>query len=129
MMLINKNSVNECMLTLAEKTTLTNVYYLVELTNDSTKVVKYFIAPDSSSNKYRYNLLQITEDTVENLTQGVVSLTVGDGRYKIYEQASSTNLDPTGLNVVEIGKYTCYEVATDLAAFTGEQTTYTEFNG
>ena len=43
MILINKNTTNKVILTLSEKTTLTNAKYLFEVTNDMSNAVKYFI--------------------------------------------------------------------------------------
>ena len=51
MILINKNTTNKVILTLSEKTTLTNAKYLFEVTNDMSNAVKCFIAADISTNK------------------------------------------------------------------------------
>lgn len=130
MILINKNSSNNCILTLSERTTLTNVKYLFEFTNDSTKEVKTFISADISLNKLRYNEFVIIENATENLLNGTVSLTVGDWKYNIYEQTSSTNLIVANSGaLVENGKVEVKGTVTNLAEFTGEQITYKEFNG
>ena len=130
MILINKNSVNTCILTLSERTTLTNAKYLFEFTNDSTKQVKTFICADVSTNKLRYNEFLIEENATENLLIGKVSLTIGDWKYNIYEQTSSTNLVVANSGaLVENGKVEVKGTSTNLAEFTSEQTIYTEFNG
>jgi hypothetical protein len=130
MILINKNSVNTCILTLSERTTLTNVKYLFEFTNDSTKQTKTFLCADVSTNKLRYNEFLIEENTTENLLIGKVSLTIGDWKYNIYEQTSTTNLVVANSGaLVENGKIEVKGTSTDLAEFTSEQTIYKEFNG
>lgn len=130
MILINKNSSNEVVLTLSEKTSITSPTYLFEFTNDSTKQTKVFISVDYSNNKERFNVFNIIETSTEVPLTGRVSLTIGDWKYNIYQQASTTNLvvaNASGL--VENGRVEVKGIETDLNEFTGEQTTYKEFNG
>lgn len=130
MILINKNSTNEVVLTLSEKTSITSPTYLFEFTNDSTKQTKVFISADYSNNKERFNVFNIIETATEVPLTGRVSLTIGDWKYNIYQQASTTNLvvaNASGL--VENGRVEVKGIETDLNEFTGEQTTYKEFNG
>ena len=130
MILINKNSTNTCILTLSERTTLTNAKYLFEFINDSTKQTKTFLCADISTNKERCNEFVITENATENLLTGTVSLTIGDWKYNIYQQTSSTNLIVANSGaLVENGKVEVKGTTTNLSEFTGEQTTYKEFNG
>lgn len=130
MILINKNSSNTVVLTLAERTTLTNVVYLFEFIKDgSTGNPKYFIVQDISVNKLRYNEFNIIESTTENLLIGRVNLSVADYKYNIYEQTSTTNLSPVGLNKVEEGKVQVKTIATSLSEFNGQQNTIVSFNG
>lgn len=130
MILINKNSSNEVVLTLSEKTSITSPTYLFEFTNDSTKQTKVFISADYSNNKERFNVFNIIETATEVPLTGRVSLTVGDWKYKIYQQASTTNLvvaNASGL--VENGRVEVKGTETNINEFTGEQITYKEFNG
>lgn len=95
-------------MTLTEKTTLSNPYYLMRLINDTTRQEKVFLlAADLSSYTYRYNQFTVTETSgTEILTSGTVSLApTGFWTYEIYEQASSSNLTlgATGA-MVEQGK-------------------------
>ena len=130
MILINKNSSNTCILTLSERTTLSNAKYLFEFINDSTKQTKTFLCADISTNKERCNEFVITENATENLLTGTVSLTIGDWKYNIYQQTSSTNLIVANSGaLVENGKVEVKGTSTNLSEFTGEQTTYKEFNG
>lgn len=129
MILINKNSANTCILTLSERTTLTNAKYLFEFINDSTKETKTFLCADISTNKERCNEFVITENTTENLLTGTVSLTIGDWKYNIYEQTSTTNLVVANSGAkVENGKVEVKGTSTNLAEFTNAQATYKEFN-
>lgn len=129
MILINKNSANTCILTLSERTTLTNAKYLFEFINDSTKETKTFLCADISNNKERCNEFVITENATENLLTGTVSLTIGDWKYNIYEQTSTTNLVVANSGAkVENGKVEVKGTSTNLAEFTNTQATYKEFN-
>ena len=95
-------------MTLQEKTTLDSPYYLMELRDDEKLNYHYIILPeDESENKARYNQFSIVDNTDPDPLQGEVKLTPGDYHYKVYEQVSSTNLDPDGLTIVEIGRAYC----------------------
>ena len=94
MQLIARGQNNTVVLTLTERVTLTSPYFLVRVKSRRTDVVKRFIlATNLSSSTERYDEFVITENTTENLTSGTVSLTGGDWWYKVYEQASATNLN------------------------------------
>ena len=131
MILINKGEVNTVVLTLSERTTITDACYLFEFIKDgSIGSIKYFIANDTSSNKLRYNQFNIEENSVEDVLGGVISLDAADYKYTVYEQENgSSNLDPTGLNIVEFGRVQVKQVQTDLAEFNSQQTIIKEFNG
>lgn len=106
MISIYKYSPNVVVLTLTEKCLLTSPYFLFELKSVQTKSYQYFIPYDLSTETQRFNKFLIVETGSPTIRQ--TSLTVGDYEYTIYEQASNTNLVPTGLNVVEVGYLTCY---------------------
>ena len=98
---------NTVALTLTEKTTLSNAKYLFEFINNQTQQKTYCIAADTSLYPERYNLFVITVKTSPNNLVGEILLTLGDEySYNVYEQASTTNLDPTGLTKVEDGMMT-----------------------
>lgn len=93
-------------LTLTEKVTISNPVFLFEFINDVSLSTKYYvISADTSTETQRYNLFEIVEG-VDDPTNGSVILGLeGFYKYNVYEQATgSTNLDPTGLTVVESGK-------------------------
>jgi hypothetical protein len=106
---INKSSSNTVVVTVKEKTTLpVPVYYLFEFKNDETNVLYYCIGAEVATAWEDRSKFTITEQASPNPVLGQILLPGGDYHYKIYEQASSTNIDPTGLTVVEIGLATCY---------------------
>lgn len=107
MIKIIKGQANVVVLTLKEKTTLTNPKYLFVFKNDQTNVDAKFIAADTSTYPDRYNKFTITEKTTSpNPLTGEVTLSLdGFYTYTIYEQTSSTNLNPANATgVVETGK-------------------------
>lgn len=87
-----KNSSSEIVLTLKEKQTLTNPNYLFWFKSRGTnQEVKFVVlnAGDTSTFKDRFNEFTIdVNDYFENSPEG-------DWEYRIYEQTSTSNLDPT----------------------------------
>jgi len=123
--LIRKNSVNNNILTLSENTTLNNVVYLFEIINDQTKNNIYFIAQDISGNKERFNEFNITDNVIENRLLGIVNFPLkGFSKYNIYEQTSTTNLSPVGLNLIDKGKLKVIDISASNVAYNGNQTNY-----
>ena len=106
MIQITQGQANIVVLTLKEKTTLTNPKYLFVFKNDQSNVESKFIAADTSSYADRYNRFTVTEKTNPNNLTGEVRLSLdGFYTYTIYEQTSSTNLNPAlATGVVETGK-------------------------
>ena len=92
-------------LPLEESTTLGgSVVYLFEWQNEQTKVKYYAICQDVSTAgtaRDRANLFDITEGTNDPLLSKVVL--GNDGRYivTVWEQLSTTNLDPALADVLE----------------------------
>ena len=101
MLLYTINSQSDTLVTLTESTTLTSPYYLFVFTNVSTKV-QYKINVNSTSDSSDY------PDRINIFSFDIVTLfedaQAGQFSYEIYEQDSSSNLDPSGLNLVECGK-------------------------
>jgi len=86
--------------TLNEKRTLTDGYYLFVFENVTTRDVvnKIFaFSEDESDYSDRYNKFPIT---VNDLFSGELP---GQWVYSVYEQASNSNTDPSGLTEVENG--------------------------
>lgn len=85
--------------TLNEKRTLDNGYYLFVFENVTTRdiVTKIFsFSEDESDYPERFNSFPLSSTVFQDEN-------TGDWRYKVYEQSSSTNTDPTGLTEVERG--------------------------
>ena len=96
-------------LTLTEKSSLLNPYYLFSFTSTTNyNNVINFIATDNSTYKSRYNRFNIIESgtTYTNLTGGTINLNPnGMWDYTIYEQVSPINLAISGTTgIVEVGK-------------------------
>lgn len=123
MILINKNTTNKVILTLSEKTTLTNAVYLFEVTNDMSNSVKCFIAEDISTNKLRYNEFDFIENVTEDLLNGTFSLELsGFYKYNVYEQSSTTNLNPLlALNLIDKGKLNVVSQMSTYPVYTGNE--------
>lgn len=104
-----KNSSNIVVLTLTEKSTLLNPYYLFSFssTTDYDNIIN-FVATDTSTYKSRFNKFNIIETgtTFTNLTGGTINLNPnGMWDYTIYEQTTPTNLQISGTTgIVEVGK-------------------------
>lgn len=130
MLLINKNTSNINVLTLSEKTTLSNVVYLFECINDETKNSFCFISTDLSNNKERYNKFSIIDNVTQLPLVGQMNFETGFYKYNVYEQSSSTNLDPLlAINLVDSGKL---KVVVSMAApveFTETQEKYVVYGG
>lgn len=116
---------NTVALTLAEKTTIVDPTYLWEFENNQTHVKYYCISADLSLYKDRYNLFTITvQNTTPNALLGQIKVPLGDEyNYTIYEQVSTTNLDPTGLTAVETGYMTFDKSLTERREYNGTNTT------
>lgn len=126
MIQINKLTTNNIILTLAEKTTLANPTYLFEVTNDTSDVQLCFICTDISSNKERYNEFNIIDSLTEYPLVGQVNFPlIGFYKYNIYEQSSTSNLDPLlATNLVENGKLQVINNTNNVTEYEGDAITF-----
>jgi hypothetical protein len=100
MIRLTKGQTENIILTLTEKQLLTNPNYLFVFTNRSANTEIKFVklnATDVSIFKDRYNEFSIVTNT------NFGSSLNGQYVYEVYEQASTTNTNPTGLNLLETG--------------------------
>ena len=100
MIRFTKGQTQNIILTLTEKQLLTNPNYLFVFTNRSANTEVKFVklnATDLSLYKDRYNEFSIVTNT------NFGSSLNGQYVYEIYEQASTSNTNPTGLNLLETG--------------------------
>jgi hypothetical protein len=92
---------SDTLVTLNESTTIVNAYYLFVFTNVATKVeYKKVVNSTSDTSAYpdRINVYNYNTITLFATAQA------GQYSYEVYEQSSSTNTNPSGLNLVECGK-------------------------
>ena len=131
MIQITQGQANIVVLTLKEKTTLTNPKYLFVFKNDQTNVESTFIATDTSSYADRYNRFTVTEKTNPNNLTGEVRLSLdGFYTYTIYEQTSSTNLNPANATgIVETGKVQVNATPTTDHTYTPDSNITYVYNG
>ena len=98
---LTKNSSSEIILTLKEKQTLSTPNYLFWFKSRGTNQVVAFVvlnAADTSGFKDRFNEFTIVVNTYfENSPEG-------DWEYAIYEQTSTSNINPAlATNLLEVG--------------------------
>ncbi len=97
MLLLQKGQTKYWYLTLTEKVTITNPYFLFWLKNRTTNTSTYKILADVSTHKERYNQFQVIEGTT-------FTLDAGEYEYQVYAQTSNSNLNPALSNeLVEEG--------------------------
>jgi len=100
MIRLTKGQTQSIILTLTEKELLTNPNYLFVFTNRSANTEVKFVKlnnTDISLYKDRYNEFSIVTNT------NFGSSLNGQYDYEIYEQVSTTNTNPVGLNMLESG--------------------------
>jgi len=114
-----KGQTQNIILTLTEKQLLTSPNYLFIFENRSTNTEIKFVRlnnTDISAYKERYNEFSIVVNSFFNTALN------GQYTYTIYEQTSTSNLTPTGLNLLESG---IMELEGTTIAFTEYETTST----
>ena len=104
-----KGQTNPIVLTLSEKCTLTSPHYLFVCTSRNTNEKISFVilnSADISTAKSRYNKFNLVTSTY------FASSTNGEWSYIVYEQASSTNLNPSlATGIIEKGQFTLNDSA------------------
>jgi len=116
---LTKGQTQNIILTLTEKQTLTSPNYLFIFENRSTNTDIKFVRlnnTDISAYKERYNEFTIVVNSFFNTALN------GQYTYTIYEQTSTTNTNPTGLNLLESG---IMELEGTTISFTEYETTST----
>jgi hypothetical protein len=116
---LTKGQTQNIILTLTEKQLLTSPNYLFIFENRSTNTDIKFVKlnnTDISAYKERYNEFSIVVNSYFNTALN------GQYTYTIYEQTSTTNTNPTGLNLLESG---IMELSGTTISFTEYETTST----
>ncbi len=119
MIQLTKGQTQYIYLTLTEKELLVNPNYLFIFTSRSTNTSVSFVllnATDVSLFKDRYNKFSIVTNTYFNTSL------IGQYTYEVYEQASTTNTNPSGLNMLESGIMMLNEASTIFTTYTTTDT-------
>lgn len=107
MIVVNQGVENTVDLTLSEKVTIDNPFFLFVFKNDLTKDYVRKVIADQSTYKRRYNRFIFTEGTDITLAP------TGYWHYQIYEQDGLSNTDETlSTGLVEEGKLDVIGTAT-----------------
>lgn len=120
MLVLTKGVTSNIVVTLTEKQLLTAPNYLFIFTGRTTNTEVKFIllnAADVSQYKQRYNKFSIANTlfSTAKIEQYI---------YNIYEQTSTTNLNPQGLNLLETG---IMDLKQSVTIFTSPEGVETEF--
>lgn len=99
MLHLKQNNINSCDVTVSNESELSNPTYLWVLTNLDSNVKTYFIPYNATiPNATRYDTFTFTTNRLSPvvLTGSTCNLHLAGGqyRYTIYDQVSTTNLDP-----------------------------------
>ena len=127
MLSLTKGQTSETIIvTLNEKRTLDTGYYLFFFESnpkgyEATKIFSF--AEDESSYPERYNKFTLNTSVV------FLNKPQGEYTYKVYEQASNTNIDPTGLTEVEYGILVLNPAVDFGYEMYNEETSYKSYNG
>lgn len=120
MIVLTKGVTSTIVVTLTEKQLLTNPNYLFVFTGRTTNTEVKFVllnASDISQYKERYNKFSISNTLFTNAKPQQYT-------YNIYEQTSTTNTDPTDLNLLETG---LMELRQSSTVYTEPEGSTTEF--
>jgi hypothetical protein len=130
-MLWMQSGINTFVVTVTEKVTIANPYYLLRIVHDQTNNEFVCIAPDSSTETERYNRFQVLQVTTPDNTDAEINVTEsGLFHYYIYQQTSSTNLDYTlTQGLLEVGKLTFVLTPATDTDYTGYPTTSNVYQG
>lgn len=127
MIRITKGQANTVVVTTTEKGSAS--YYLFAFQNLTTMDIEYCVSQDTSPYANRYNVFTITETANPTATSSEVELSLeGQYKYWIYANSSSSNLDPSGLTVLETGMCKVTGTSTADNTYTNNPT-YTVYNG
>jgi len=103
MIYIARDTNNEFALTLTESSTISNPYFLFKFVWEYDESINalYWYGTDYSPYPDRYNLFYLDEPTDVEFKQGQY-------KYEVYESATGTEVDETGLNKIEEGRLVVY---------------------
>lgn len=130
-MLWMQTGINTFIVTVSEKVTISNPYFLLRIVHDQTHQEFICLVADSSAYTDRYNRFQVLQGAAPDPLDGEINITEsGLFHYYIYEQTSSSNLDYTlTQGLLEVGKLTFTATYTSDNTYTGYPTTSTVYQG
>jgi hypothetical protein len=103
-MVILQQGANNVILTLTEKVTIANPYYLFALSSIQTNQTIYFMASDISSHKERYNKFVWTIKNEPDFEAGEFDLPIeGLYTYTAYQLSTPALTPPEGAIILEVG--------------------------
>jgi hypothetical protein len=119
MMILYKTQVNEVIVTVTERVTLSSPVFLFSFESDATNDITTCLAQNISNTTERSDEFLIEEKASPDNLVGEIELPAGTYTYRIYEQTSTTNLDPeSATSLLEEGQ--CRVI--------GEEETDTEYS-
>jgi len=123
MIVITKGEYKNIYFTGTESALLSNPYFLFIFTNRVTQEVVKFVVTNTSAT-LRYDVFTLDVDSI------FLNSETGMWTYQIYEQLSSTNTDPTGLNMVEDGyMYLNSAIVFEPTTYNEQSNTFITYNG
>jgi hypothetical protein len=126
MVRITQGQANSVTVTLTEKGTA--AHYLWAFRCDQTDETVYCVADDTSAWPDRYNEFSITEmaSGADPLDAEVTMRPTGQWYYTVYANSSASNLNPSGLTVLERGMCIVSGTASTVTipAYSGGNTTF-----
>jgi hypothetical protein len=123
-MIILESGANNVILTLSEKVTISNPYFLFALSSIQTNSTVYFLATDISNYTERYNKFIWTIKTNPNNHVGEFLLPIeGLYSYTAYQLSSPQLTPPNGAVVLEVGNVQFGYTEQDLTIYNLPNTT------
>jgi hypothetical protein len=123
-MIILESGANNVILTLSEKVTISNPYFLFALSSIQTNSTVYFLATDISNYTERYNKFIWTIKTNPNNNVGEFLLPIeGLYSYTAYQLSSPQLTPPNGAVVLEVGNVQFGYTEQDLTIYNLPNTT------
>lgn len=123
MIVITKGEFKNIYFTGSESALLSNPYFLFIFTNRVTQEVVKFVVTNTS-NTLRYDVFYLDVDSQ------FANSETGMWTYQIYEQSSSSNTNPTGLNQVEDGyMYLNSAIVFEPTTYNEQSNTFITYNG
>lgn len=127
---IIRNTTNNCVFTLFEKTTLQNANYILQLHSNDDQTDKYmwlYLSANTTGNQQRYDLYEIEETTNQDVYNLKVNLTDSQYDYTVWQTTGST-LSTSALtinDIVERGALNVTSSGTTTPTYNNNNTEYT----